>query len=100
MGSAVPWYRRGGTSVESLIPCSHRGRALAIKGAKEMENAEANSQVPRQDGKAEAKELHKTGVDGLLIKIAESEGLWVDAGVLDQEKYRQYVLLYLFYSEE
>ncbi|RWV96707.1 hypothetical protein GW17_00040560 [Ensete ventricosum] len=41
-------------------------------------------QVPRQDGRAEAKELHKTDVDGLLIKIAESEGLWVDAGVLDQ----------------
>ncbi|RWW85525.1 hypothetical protein BHE74_00005782 [Ensete ventricosum] len=31
-----------------------------------------------------AKELHKTSVDGLLIKIAESEGLRVDAGVLDQ----------------
>ncbi|RRT36267.1 hypothetical protein B296_00049375 [Ensete ventricosum] len=41
-------------------------------------------QVPRQRGRAEAKELHKTGVDGLLIKIVESEGLWVDAGVLDQ----------------
>ncbi|RZR74091.1 hypothetical protein BHM03_00032063 [Ensete ventricosum] len=41
-------------------------------------------QVPRQGGRAEAKELHKTGVDGLLIKIAESEGLWIDAGVLDQ----------------
>ncbi|RRT31707.1 hypothetical protein B296_00057971 [Ensete ventricosum] len=41
-------------------------------------------QVPRQGGRAEAKELHKTGVDGLLIKIAESEGLRVDVGVLDQ----------------
>ncbi|RWW61647.1 hypothetical protein BHE74_00031270 [Ensete ventricosum] len=41
-------------------------------------------QVPRQGGRAEANELHKTGVDGLLIKIAESEGLRVDAGVLDQ----------------
>ncbi|RRT34807.1 hypothetical protein B296_00053954 [Ensete ventricosum] len=40
--------------------------------------------VPRQDGRAEAKELHKTDVDGLLIKIAESEKLQVDAGVLDQ----------------
>ncbi|RWW48561.1 hypothetical protein BHE74_00045352 [Ensete ventricosum] len=40
-------------------------------------------QVPRQVGRAEAKELHKTGVDGLLIKIAKSEGLRVDAGVLD-----------------
>ncbi|RRT44788.1 hypothetical protein B296_00026983 [Ensete ventricosum] len=41
-------------------------------------------QVPRQCGRAKAKELHKTGVDRLLIKIAESEGLRVDAGVLDQ----------------
>ncbi|RZS25258.1 hypothetical protein BHM03_00058440 [Ensete ventricosum] len=63
----------GGTSVESSIPYSHGGRALVIKGAKEVENA-----------KAEVKELHKTSVDGLLIKIAESKGLWVDAGVLDQ----------------
>ncbi|RWW19060.1 hypothetical protein GW17_00016919 [Ensete ventricosum] len=43
MGLAAPWYRRGGTSVESLIPCSHRGRALVVKGAKEVENAKANS---------------------------------------------------------
>ncbi|RWW36136.1 hypothetical protein BHE74_00058857 [Ensete ventricosum] len=57
-------------------------------------------QVPRQDGRAKAKELHMTGVDGLLIKIVESEGLWVDAEVLDQERSMQYVLLYLFYSEE
>ncbi|RZS01753.1 hypothetical protein BHM03_00031661 [Ensete ventricosum] len=35
--------RRGGTSVESSIPCSHRGRALVIKEAEEVENAEANS---------------------------------------------------------
>ncbi|RRT57353.1 hypothetical protein B296_00028081 [Ensete ventricosum] len=33
----------GGTSVESSIPCSHRGRAFVIKGAEEVENAEANS---------------------------------------------------------
>ncbi|RZR88106.1 hypothetical protein BHM03_00015627 [Ensete ventricosum] len=72
----------GGTSVESLIPCSHRGRALVVKGAEEVENAEANSKY--QDRAEGAKELHKTGVDGLLIKIAKSEGLRVDAGVLDQ----------------
>ncbi|RWW58403.1 hypothetical protein BHE74_00034727 [Ensete ventricosum] len=50
--------------------------------------------------RVEAKELHKTSFDGLLIKIAESEGLRVDVVVLDQERSRQYVLLYLFYSEE
>ncbi|RZS19176.1 hypothetical protein BHM03_00051537 [Ensete ventricosum] len=43
MGLAAPWYHRGGTSVESLIPCSHGGRALVIKGAEEVENAKANS---------------------------------------------------------
>ncbi|RWW49751.1 hypothetical protein BHE74_00044039 [Ensete ventricosum] len=32
-------------------------------------------QVPRHGRSAEAKKLHKTNVDGLLIKIAESEGL-------------------------
>ncbi|RWV97687.1 hypothetical protein BHE74_00019131 [Ensete ventricosum] len=34
---------RGGTSMESSIPCSHGGRALVVKGAEEMENAETNS---------------------------------------------------------
>ncbi|RRT57772.1 hypothetical protein B296_00016921 [Ensete ventricosum] len=38
-------------------------------------------QVPRQGGRAKAKELHKTSVNELLIKIAESEGLRVDAKV-------------------
>ncbi|RRT53570.1 hypothetical protein B296_00030836 [Ensete ventricosum] len=41
-------------------------------------------QVPRQGGRANAKELHRTGINELLIKIAESEGLRVDAGVLNQ----------------
>ncbi|RRT51513.1 hypothetical protein B296_00031336 [Ensete ventricosum] len=31
MGLAAPWYRRGGTSVESSIPCSHRGRSVGRK---------------------------------------------------------------------
>ncbi|RZS12347.1 hypothetical protein BHM03_00043770 [Ensete ventricosum] len=43
MGLATPWYRRGGTFVESSIPCSHGGRALVVKGAEEVENAKANS---------------------------------------------------------
>ncbi|RZR99689.1 hypothetical protein BHM03_00029277 [Ensete ventricosum] len=43
MGLAALWYRRGGTSVESSIPCSHGGRALVVKGAKEVENTKANS---------------------------------------------------------
>ncbi|RWW53944.1 hypothetical protein BHE74_00039514 [Ensete ventricosum] len=43
MGSTAPWYRKGGTSVESSIPCSHGGRALVVKGVEEVENTEANS---------------------------------------------------------
>ncbi|RRT35655.1 hypothetical protein B296_00014458 [Ensete ventricosum] len=43
MGLAAPWYRRGGTSMESSIPCSHGGRALVIKGTEEVENTKANS---------------------------------------------------------
>ncbi|RZR71139.1 hypothetical protein BHM03_00003827 [Ensete ventricosum] len=33
----------GGTSVESSTPCSHEGRALIVKWAKEVENAKVNS---------------------------------------------------------
>ncbi|RRT31817.1 hypothetical protein B296_00057581 [Ensete ventricosum] len=43
MGLAAPWYRRGVTSVESSIPCSHGGRALVVRGVEEVENAKANS---------------------------------------------------------
>ncbi|RZS26692.1 hypothetical protein BHM03_00060064 [Ensete ventricosum] len=40
MGLTVPWYHKSGTSMESSIPCSHGGRALVMKGAEEVENAE------------------------------------------------------------
>ncbi|RWW81855.1 hypothetical protein BHE74_00009711 [Ensete ventricosum] len=43
MGLTAPWYRRGRTSMESLIPCSHGGRALVVKEAEEVENAKVNS---------------------------------------------------------
>ncbi|RRT56446.1 hypothetical protein B296_00035488 [Ensete ventricosum] len=40
----MAWQRRrGGTSMESSIPCSHEGRALVVKGAEEAENTKANS---------------------------------------------------------
>ncbi|RZR73220.1 hypothetical protein BHM03_00021591 [Ensete ventricosum] len=42
MGLAAPWYRKGETSVESSIPCSHGGRAFVVKGAEEVENVKAN----------------------------------------------------------
>ncbi|RRT32645.1 hypothetical protein B296_00032291 [Ensete ventricosum] len=48
MGLATPWYRRGGTFVKSLIPFSHGGRALVVKGAEEVENAKANSKYPNK----------------------------------------------------
>ncbi|RZS26162.1 hypothetical protein BHM03_00059468, partial [Ensete ventricosum] len=83
MGLAASWYCRGGTSIESLILCSHGGRAFVVKGAEEVENAKANSKY-QGGGRAVAKELHKTGVDELLIKIAKSERFWVNARVLDQ----------------
>ncbi|RZR76953.1 hypothetical protein BHM03_00001879 [Ensete ventricosum] len=85
---------RGGSSVrasnltsnESLghqyMGAEFRGQVpmtLVVKGAEEVENAEANFKY--QD---KAKELHKTGVNELLIKITESGGLRVDARVLDQ----------------
>ncbi|RWW37143.1 hypothetical protein BHE74_00057782 [Ensete ventricosum] len=43
MGLAAPLYRRGRTSMESSIPCSHGGRALVVKGVEEVENAKTNS---------------------------------------------------------
>ncbi|RWW56065.1 hypothetical protein BHE74_00037239 [Ensete ventricosum] len=71
-------------------------------GCERSQGGECRSklQVPGQGFRVEARELHKTDVNGLLIKIAESGGLWVDARVLDQGRSRQYVVLYLFYSEE
>ncbi|RWW77500.1 hypothetical protein BHE74_00014337 [Ensete ventricosum] len=84
MGLAVLWYRRGGTFVEALIPCPYGGRVLVAKGVEEVENAKANSKYQDRAERQEARELHKTSVNELLIKIVENEGLRVDVGVLDQ----------------
>ncbi|RRT48646.1 hypothetical protein B296_00037529 [Ensete ventricosum] len=43
MGLAAPWCHRGGTSMESSIPCSHGERALVVKGVEEVENAKVIS---------------------------------------------------------
>ncbi|RWW55211.1 hypothetical protein BHE74_00038162 [Ensete ventricosum] len=53
-----------------------------------------------QDGRAEAKELHKTGIDRLLIKIAEMRDFGLMQECSTKERSRQYAILYLFYSEE
>ncbi|RWW20436.1 hypothetical protein GW17_00015457 [Ensete ventricosum] len=37
------WYCKGGTSMESSIPCSHEGRALVVKGIEKLGNTKANS---------------------------------------------------------
>ncbi|RZS13938.1 hypothetical protein BHM03_00045579 [Ensete ventricosum] len=83
MGSAAPWYRKGGTSVELSIPCSHWRESIGRKRGRGGGQCKGKLQVPRQGVKAEAKKLHETYIDGLLIKIVESEGLRVDPGVLD-----------------
>ncbi|KAJ8512078.1 hypothetical protein OPV22_002512 [Ensete ventricosum] len=83
MGLAAPWYCSGGTFVESSIPCSHGGRALVAKGAKEVENAKANSKYQDRAEGQRPRNFIRPMSKG-FIKIAESEGLQVDAGVLDQ----------------
>ncbi|RWW71483.1 hypothetical protein BHE74_00020772 [Ensete ventricosum] len=75
MGLAAPWYRRGGTSMESSIPCSHGGRGLVVKGAGELENTEVNSKY--QD-RAEAKNFIRPF--DYLTTVAESS--WEPRGLL------------------
>ncbi|RWW52588.1 hypothetical protein BHE74_00040968 [Ensete ventricosum] len=71
MGSAAPWYRKGGTSVELSIPCSHWRESIGRKRGRGGGQCKGKLQVPRQGVKAEAKKLHETYIDGLLIKIVE-----------------------------
>ncbi|RZR88753.1 hypothetical protein BHM03_00016373 [Ensete ventricosum] len=84
MDLATPWYRRGRDFRGVINPLLSWRESIDRKRGRGGGECRGKLQVPRQGGRAEAKELHKTGVDGLLIKIAESEGLRVDAGVLDQ----------------
>ncbi|RWW65813.1 hypothetical protein BHE74_00026865 [Ensete ventricosum] len=64
LGLIAPWYRRGGTSVESSIPCSHGGRALVVKGAEEVENAKANSKYQdRAKGKRPRNFIRSVSMD-------------------------------------
>ncbi|RZR73720.1 hypothetical protein BHM03_00027332 [Ensete ventricosum] len=56
--------------------------SVGCKRGREGGECRGKLQVPRQDGMVEAKELHKTGVDGLLIKIAKKVGAGV-CGVLE-----------------
>ncbi|RRT49530.1 hypothetical protein B296_00027901 [Ensete ventricosum] len=62
-----------------INPMISWGESIGRKRGRGGGECRGKLQVPRQGGRAEAKELHKIGVDELLIKIAESEGLRVDA---------------------
>ncbi|RWW00623.1 hypothetical protein BHE74_00053541 [Ensete ventricosum] len=68
MGLAAPWYRRGETSVESSIPCSHEGRALVVKGVEEVENAEANSKYQDKSEGQRPKNLIRPVSTGFLSR--------------------------------
>ncbi|RZS06499.1 hypothetical protein BHM03_00037173 [Ensete ventricosum] len=73
---------------EMDLPIAKEGMQMQSNGYHKRDRRDGKCrgkvQVPRQGRWTEAKELHKTDVDGLLIKIAETEGLRVDAGALDQ----------------
>ncbi|RWW35923.1 hypothetical protein BHE74_00059091, partial [Ensete ventricosum] len=43
--NGAPILAKGRTFVESLIPCSHGGRALVVEGVEEMENVEVDAGV-------------------------------------------------------
>ncbi|RWV84087.1 hypothetical protein GW17_00054231 [Ensete ventricosum] len=66
MGLAAPWYHRGGTSMESSIPCSHGGRALVVKGVKEVENAKTNSKCQdKAEGQRPRNFIRQVSIDFL-----------------------------------
>ncbi|RWW82291.1 hypothetical protein BHE74_00009257 [Ensete ventricosum] len=80
------WTRRSATDFRGAIdPLLSWRESNGRKKGRGGGECRGKLQVPKQGGRAEAKELHKTSVDELLIKITESEGLRVDAGVFDQE---------------
>ncbi|RWW12109.1 hypothetical protein BHE74_00015460 [Ensete ventricosum] len=64
------------------------------------EECKGKLQVSGQGRRAEAKELYKTGVNERLIKIAEVRDFGLMQECSTKKQSRQYVVLYLFYSEE
>ncbi|RWW26853.1 hypothetical protein GW17_00008744 [Ensete ventricosum] len=82
MGLAAPWYRRGGTYVESSTPYSHGGRALVVKGAEEVENAEVNSKY--QD-KAEG-QRPRNFIRPFDYSTIATESNWEPRGVLQPKQ--------------
>ncbi|RWW58831.1 hypothetical protein BHE74_00034268, partial [Ensete ventricosum] len=83
-----PWAWQHQGTIEMGFPWSHRSLALWRESIGHKRGGGGGEyigklQVPRQGRRAKAKELHKTSVDGRLIKIAKSERLRVDVGVYD-----------------
>ncbi|RWV98456.1 hypothetical protein GW17_00038694 [Ensete ventricosum] len=72
----------GGTSVESSIPCSNGWRALVVKGAKEVENGEANFKY--QD---KAKRQRKRNfIRPFYYSTTAAESSWEPIGMLQLEQ--------------
>ncbi|RWV94996.1 hypothetical protein GW17_00042417 [Ensete ventricosum] len=67
------WDFRGG-----IVPLLSWRESVGHERGRGSGECRGKLQVPRQDRRVEAKELHKTSVNGLLIKIVKNEGLWVD----------------------
>ncbi|RRT68016.1 hypothetical protein B296_00006911 [Ensete ventricosum] len=93
MGLVVPWYRKDGTSVESSTPCSHRRRALVIKGVEEVENAKANSKYQdKAEGQRPRNFIRPMGFSSKSPKARD----WLMQECSTEERSRQYTVLYLF----
>ncbi|RWV82987.1 hypothetical protein GW17_00055468, partial [Ensete ventricosum] len=95
MGLAAPWFRIGGTSVESSIPCSHGGRALVVKGAEEVENAKANSRYQdRTEGQRPRNFIRPVSM-GFLSRWPKVRDFGLMQECSTKEQSRQYTVLYL-----
>ncbi|RRT31731.1 hypothetical protein B296_00026387 [Ensete ventricosum] len=82
MGLVAPWYPR--QDFRGVIdPLLSRRESIIVKGTEEV-GMQRQTPSTKTWQKGRGQELHKIGVVRLLIKIVESGGLQVDAGVLDQ----------------
>ncbi|RWV84137.1 hypothetical protein GW17_00054179 [Ensete ventricosum] len=91
---------RGRTFVESLIPCSHGRRALVLKATEEVENAEANSKYQdRAEGQRSRNFIRPVSMD-FSSRYPKARDFELMHECSTKERSKQYVVLYLFYSEE
>ncbi|RWV81016.1 hypothetical protein GW17_00057610 [Ensete ventricosum] len=100
MGLATPWHRKGGTSMESLISCSHGGRALVTKGAEEVENVDANNKYQdKAKGKRPGNFIRPMST-GFLLRKPKVMDFRLMQECSTKERSMQYVVLYFFNSED